>query len=92
MRSGTKLRPDGYVIVTGPEGDIFEQDTLQCVHCMAHFPVPLTNTGAPTRGFCHICNGPICGKKCQVCVPKEQQLENMENKVAIDFVPIRVGF
>ncbi len=42
-------------------------DTVQCVHCMAHF-VWVVGSGEE-RGFCKECFGYICGRKCaKVCM------------------------
>lgn len=90
MRSGTILRPHGYMMVSDPEGGIIEADTLQCVHCGCHWQV---KPGSKRRaGYCSGCNGPICGPKCQVCVPAEQQLENIEQGRPVDFRPIVSGW
>lgn len=87
MREGTRLRPNGYGIMTGPNG-IIEADTLQCVHCACHWQVKPGS--GKIRGFCMRCNGPICGPKCsKKCVPAEQQLENIETGKPLDFVPVR---
>ncbi len=76
MASSSILRPDGHMSVTSPDGQVIEADTLQCVHCGAHWAI---QPGSKTvRGYCHKCNGPVCGPKCQVCVPAEQWLENIE--------------
>ena len=51
--------------------------TLQCVHCQAHF----LNVKIPgkVRGWCMNCNGPVCPKQsCDACVPFEQWLTNVE--------------
>ncbi len=56
--------------------------TVQCVHCGMHYvakppkgSLTLTDAeieylqiqGKTVRGFCHRCNGPVCGKKCAEC-------------------------
>ncbi len=83
------LHPHGYMSMTDPDGKILEADTLQCVHCQAHWRVEPGS--GKKRGFCMRCNGPICGPKCAVCVPSQQQLSNLEAGRAIDFRPIIVG-
>ncbi len=89
MRRNTRLRPAGHVIVTPPVGPIIEVDTLQCVHCGAHWQ-PKPGSGN-VRGFCMKCNGPICGAACAECMPAEQRLENIEAGRPLDFRPIIVG-
>lgn len=85
----TVLRPDGYMIATTPEGGIIEADTLQCVHCGCHWQVEPGSK--KVRGYCARCAGPVCGPKCQTCVPAEQQLENMEQGRPLDFRPVVVA-
>jgi len=81
------LRPSGHIEIAGDSG-LFRADTLQCVHCGCHWQV--RRGSKITRGFCFNCNGPICSKKCAVCVPAEQKLENIEHGRRLDFKPIRV--
>ena len=89
MRSNTKLRPAGTLTILGASGETTESDLLQCVHCGGHFTL---NPGSgKTRGFCMNCNGPVCGKSCEKCVPIEQWLENREAGVADDHKPVRVS-
>lgn len=88
MKQHTVLRPAGYTSITYPEGKIIEADTLQCVHCGAHWEVKPGS--GKLRGFCSRCNGPVCGPKCSECVPAEQQLENIESGITINHVPVVV--
>lgn len=85
----TILRPHGYMVSTGPDGEIVEADTLQCVHCGCHFAVEPGS--GKIRGYCGSCNGPTCGPKCQACVPVDQLLENIEQGRSLDFRPIIVA-
>ncbi len=85
----TLIHPHGYMRATDGEGGIIEADTLQCVHCQAHWRV--SPDSRKVTGYCHRCAGPVCGPKCEVCVPAEQQLSNLEAGRAIDFRPIVVG-
>lgn len=73
----TLRAPNGHVLITDENDKVLlEADTVQCVHCGQHwYPQPGSKK---VRGFCSRCNGPICGPKCQYCVPIEQQLANME--------------
>lgn len=100
---------DGYTIIASPGSDrpLHEQDTLQCVHCGAHFPRRpprllaktlspleahfLEQQGRIVRGFCLNCDGPICGPGCAACIPEEQMLENIEAGRPTDHKPIRVN-
>lgn len=72
----TASRPRGLTIETGPDIQIIERDTVQCVHCGAHWQV--NPYSAKNRGYCAKCNGPICGPGCLDCIPIERQLEIME--------------
>lgn len=79
-----------------PKGHFLDQngneiaDTLQCCHCGAHFEV--VKGSGRKRGFCMCCNGVTCGKpECDLCVPAEQQLENMEANRPVWWVPSRVS-
>lgn len=89
MRRATVLRPDGYMSATDPEGGIIEADTLQCVHCGCHWQV--TSDSRKVTGYCNRCCGPVCGPKCQACVPAEQQLQNMEQGRPLDHRSIKLG-
>ncbi len=90
MKRETVTKPSGYVVVTCPGGDVIEHDTLQCVHCGAHW---IASPGSgKIRGFCMKCNGPICGPGCVECVPHEQKLENIEKGNPALFVPIISGY
>ena len=54
--------------------------TLCCKHCNKHF----LNVKIPgkSRGWCMNCNGPVCtDQRCDVCVPFEQWLENVEKNL-----------
>jgi hypothetical protein len=81
-------RDNGYVVFVDPGADkpILEASTLQCVHCYAHW-WPSPGSGIE-RGFCFNCNGPICGRDCAKCVPREIYLENLEKGRPEDFRPI----
>jgi len=65
--------PKGVILQDGKE----IADTLQCVHCGGHF-VSVKGSGM-RRGWCRHCNGITCGSQaCDVCVPLEKQLEQIE--------------
>lgn len=70
-------RPDGYIAISYEDGHVVERDTLQCVHCGAHFIVE-PGSGR-RRGFCLKCGGPTCGRPgCDSCTPFEKKLEALE--------------
>ena len=73
------------------------EKTVQCVHCGAHHVVKEAFERAilGTLGFCSRCKGITCGRAmCEVCVPAEQQLENMEaGRLDVStYRPVRVSF
>ena len=75
----------------GSDKPLREVGTLQCCHCGGHFPVQPGS--GKTRGFCRNCMGPLCGKEaCFVCVPQEQQLENIEHGRPWEHRPVIVSF
>jgi len=81
MPDNSVLRPHGLVIVTDLDGNETVRDTLQCVHCQAHWVV--VKGSGRRRGWCMKCGGPTCGAHaCEVggCVPKEAALEAEEKR------------
>lgn len=81
MGNHSSLRPDGYFEIHDPDAKrIVSGETLQCVHCGAHWVIQPGS--GKIRGFCLRCNGPICGPGCAACVPIERQLELMEDAAA----------
>lgn len=70
--AGSVRNPHGNVLIDG----VTVADTLQCVHCNAHWIVR-TGSGI-TRGFCTRCMGPVCGPRCATCRPFERWLESVE--------------
>lgn len=65
-------RPAGYIRIDG-DGPVVEHDTMQCVHCGAHWIV-VPGSGR-TRGWCMRCNGPHCGgQACWECIPEEVKI------------------
>lgn len=66
-------KPSGHIIV---DGNVLA-DTLQCVHCNAHFVV-IKGSGK-TRGWCTHCNGPTCGsEECNECMDFRKKLDLFE--------------
>ncbi len=88
MKQHTLLRPNGFIIASGPNGT-FEADTQQCVHCGGHWQV--SPGSGKRRGYCGRCKGHFCSPKCSKCVPMEQMLENMEAGRPDDFVPTKAS-
>lgn len=73
------MKPAGYVLTSDPDSGQQRQEipAYQCVHCGFTW-TPQPGSGIE-RGWCMKCNGPICGRGCaDSCVPKEQQLLNIE--------------
>lgn len=78
----------GLLISTPHEGGpVVVTDTVSCCHCGR---VWLWQPGSGRqRGWCGRCHGITCGsRRCDHCVPQEQQLENMERNQPLDFRPI----
>lgn len=71
--------PDGYTVITGPEG-ITEVDTKQCCHCGEHFNY-VKGSGA-VRGRCLGCKqgkNLTCGKpECNEHFPIEERMDLYE--------------
>ena len=72
------MRPDGYIISTDFDGKVHEEDTRQCRHCGQH--VQVQPGSGKTRGYCHRCDGFICGKReCVMrCRPLERWIDEVE--------------
>lgn len=68
----------------GSDQGVVSLPTTQCCHCGSVFPLPSFANDAESRknrigrGFCMNCNGFICGKDCEECVPEEMWLELQE--------------
>ena len=65
-------RPSGGILIDGKH----VADTIQCCHCGSHW-IPVRGSGI-VRGWCHYCQGPICGARCATCVPAEKMIEALE--------------
>ena len=80
LRRHTASRPAGHVFETTPEGRLIEHDTLQCVHCGAHWVV--RPGSGRVRGWCLKCCGPTCGQgRCDECIPVEKKLDQTEGGI-----------
>jgi len=67
--------PAGYARTTHPDGRVVEQDTRQCCHCCAHFPV--REGSGKVRGFCPRCMDYTCGNPaCDPCNALKQRLKS----------------
>lgn len=73
---GFPRKDGGLLEVFGSDGGMKAFKTVPCVHCGGQF-VPTPGSGK-IRGFCHNCDGFVCGPACMQCVPVEQYLENLE--------------
>lgn len=69
--------------------------TIQCVHCGCHW-IPVQGSGR-RRGFCMICNGPLCGaQRCiETCLPWQKKLDIDENpalatQVSVSLANLRI--
>lgn len=82
------MKEKGLITLVDPDADLplREVATVQCCHCGCHFPVKPTKG----RGFCTNCMGPVCGPKCDACVPTEQLLRNYEQGRPLDYRPVVV--
>ena len=89
MRTNTRLYPASTIEITNHDGPTVESDLVQCVHCGGHFPIKIGS--GKTRGFCTLCNGPVCGPSCANCVPLEKWLENREQGKPDDHKPTKVS-
>ncbi len=59
-----------------------EGQTLQCVHCGLTWVIE-PGSGRQ-RGFCFRCSGPTCGSgPCRDCLPFEQRLVEIEQRLAL---------
>ena len=78
------LRPAGHIWITDLDGNVSEYDTLQCAHCQGHWKV-IPGSGRK-RGYCLNCAQVTCGRPCcDVCIPIEQRIENIEAGRPEDF-------
>jgi hypothetical protein len=65
-------RPSGAILLDGQH----VADTVHCVHCGGHF-IMQKGSGIE-RGWCHNCNGMVCGRKCATCMPLEKMIDMAE--------------
>lgn len=70
----TAARADGFGFLSDPDingGAPQEHETIQCVHCGCHRRY---EDYQRSGGFCMKCHGPICGRRCEICIPAEVQI------------------
>lgn len=78
------LRAKGYATWTHPDQKMEEKDTMQCIHCGAHWMVEVGS--GIQRGWCTVCNGPHCGQQaCCTCLPLEKMMDVIERKSRSDY-------
>ena len=77
--SGLRQTTEGVLIETPIDGSKSTSfATYTCCHC-GRVWIPKPGSGI-TRGFCTRCGARTCGDPaCDVCVPLEQQLLNLEH-------------
>ena len=70
----------GYSILTEPGQATVETETLSCCHCQ--FTWHVSPGSGLKRGWCYLCQKPVCGKKrcLSGCLPWEKQMEINEAK------------
>jgi hypothetical protein len=74
------VRAQGYLIITDPEAETKEADTITCCHCN-RIVVLKPKTGLEdVGGWCGMCMKGICGPCADLgeCTPFERKLEEME--------------
>jgi len=71
--------PGGYLTITDPDAQLYEQDTFTCIHCNGIVRVEPGNT-VTDFAWCRQCMKPVCEReRCQTrCQPWERQLEIQE--------------
>jgi hypothetical protein len=75
-------KPDGYLIITGPDGPAVEADTISCAHCQRVVIMPVRTTDVPDGGWCMTCARALCGPCADagVCTPFEKRLARAESR------------
>lgn len=78
------LRPQGYGVLTGPDGNVKEADSFTCHHCQRIVFVKPRCSPSDAGGWCSICAKLICSpclgrmSRGGGCVPWEKKMEKME--------------
>lgn len=75
------LRPQGYGVVSAPEGQAQEHDTMTCSHCQRIVIVKPRCPPSDAGGWCGVCAKLIC-KFCagKGCTPWEKKMEQIERR------------
>jgi hypothetical protein len=79
------LRPGGYAVTVGVDGQKTEADTFTCAHCQRVVMVKPKATASECGGWCGRCAKPIC-PSCAAkpgCAPFEKQLERIESRARL---------
>jgi len=75
----------GYAIITDPYASIpvQESDTYNCAHCQ--FAVHVHFGSGTKRGYCMMCNSPLCGREAcnKECTPFMKRIEEQENRARL---------
>lgn len=74
-------KPSGLLITIPLDGSPeTQQDTVQCRHCSRQWVLghAILEASLGRMGFCHRCNGPVCPRCQDKCIPQEQWLDLYE--------------
>ena len=87
---GLRRQGDGLATFCDPGADkpLLEVATIQCRHCGGHW-IPKPSSGR-VRGWCMKCGGPVCGPKCEECVPHEKQMDLEEAGLRFEQAPVKI--
>lgn len=86
---------DGYLVIYGPYGEIYEMDTLKCNHCQGIIKVGKIDGSEPDEyGWCYGCSGYVC-KECYGKVLKkgcQHFMKEIEKAEEADYVRRTRGY
>lgn len=74
----------GHAIITDPYASgVKESDTYNCAHCQ--YAVHVHFGSGIKRGYCPMCNAPLCGKEScnKECTPFMKRIEEQENRARL---------
>lgn len=63
----TTKNASGQAIIITADGNEEQFETVSCVHCQVTWR--FDSKSLKGKGWCYKCNGYICGKNCQECIP-----------------------
>lgn len=69
-------KPGGYALTLGPEGIVFEADTITCSHCNR-----IVTLGREADfGHCLVCDKDLCGPCVDIgeCIPFKKKCDRAE--------------